>query len=147
MRGMLFVAAMSVLLLTACDAFPQDAEGTLATIQKRKVIRVGVTHPLPAPGEQLLVGIAYKAQAKPMLSQGSLEPLLQKLDDGKLDLVIAPFTKKTPWAAEAALSPPILIEGDKEKPIEWRAAMRNGENRWIGLVEKEARRIGAGPKS
>ena len=142
MKGTLFVAAISALFLTACDAFPRDAEGTLATIRNEKIIRVGITRPLPAEGEELLDRIAGKARAKPMLGEDSLEPLLQKLDDGKLDLVIAPFTKATPWATEAALSPPILTENGEEKPIEWRAAMRNGENRWIMLVETEARHIG-----
>ena len=78
----------------------------------------------------------------PRVQTGELEPLLASLDDGGVDLVVAPFRKGTLLEAAAALSPPLATTGQGEKVIEWRAAMKNGENRWISLVEASARDAG-----
>ena len=37
-------------------------------------------------------------------------------------------------------------EGRGKAAVEWRAAMRNGENRWISLVEINARRVARGTR-
>ena len=67
--------------------------------------------------------------------------IADQIVNGKIDLVIAPFAKDTPWATMRALSPPVRTEGKGDHAVEWRAAMRTGENRWITMVEINARQV------
>ncbi len=87
---------------------------------------------------------ATGAQAR--RTSGPVEPLLQAVENGDLDLVIAPFRADTPVSTTNALSPPIRTDGKGKNAIEWRAAMRNGENRWISLVEIKARQVAGNTK-
>ncbi|NIJ36356.1 membrane-bound lytic murein transglycosylase MltF [Sphingopyxis panaciterrae] len=139
-KGMILLALIA-LGLGGCDYFPRDPEHSLDDIRSRGILRIGAQQDLPPEATQLIERIERSTGAKAKLSEGALEPLLQKLDKGEIDLVIAPFTKKTPWAATSTLSPPIRIEGHEKNRIEWRVAMRSGENRWIFLVETKARQI------
>jgi len=136
---------MAALLLAGCDHFPQDPEGTLENVQATHSFRVGVERDLPPEAARLLREVEGATGSTARVSEGSVEPLLTKLEKGEIDLVIARFGKETPWDAEAALSPPLRIDGAGETATEWRAAMRTGENRWIMLVETRARRVSAVP--
>lgn len=135
----------SLFQLIACDRFPQDPDNTFERISEDRIIRVGVEQPIPAEAGRLLAQIEHATGAKAVISRDGVEPLLTKLDRGAIDLVIAPFGKETPWAAQAALSPPLRADGTGKNAIEWRAAMRSGENRWIMLVESSARRVSSVP--
>lgn len=137
-------ALATALLLAGCDRFPRDPAHSLDDIRARGTIRVGTGQDLPPEAKQLLKRVEKAAGAKAELQRGALEPLLDKLEAGEIDLVIAPFTKATPWATMRALSPPLRTEGRGERAVEWRAAMRNGENRWIFLVETSARKVASG---
>jgi hypothetical protein len=139
------IATLIAFCLAGCGYFPQDPEGTFDKVQETRVIRVGIERQPPSEATRLLRQIEAATGAKARISEGGVEPLLAKLDKGEIDLVIARFGKETPWAAEAALSPPINIDGSGETATEWRAAMRGGENRWIMLVETRARRVSAVP--
>jgi len=66
---------------------------------------------------------------------------LQRLDAGELDLVIGRFTADSPWTSEVAFAPALSTTGAEDAPIELKAAMRNGENRWIMTVERASRAI------
>lgn len=134
---------LAVLLLGGCDSFPRDPSHSLDDIRARGTIRVGVQPNPPPQATALLQRLERATGAKAQVRGGNLEPMLQKLEDGDIDLVIAPFKKDTPWAMQSALSPPIRSEGQGDAVIEWRAAMRSGENRWIILVETNARKIAA----
>lgn len=131
--------------LGGCDHFPQDPGNTLAAIREHRTVRVGVDGPLPPEASRLLARIEQATGAKAQVSRGGVEPLLAKLDAREIDMVVAPFGKKTPWAAQVALSPPVRVEGEGKNALEWRAAMRPGENRWIMLVETNARRASSAP--
>ena len=133
--GLAFVS----LLLGGCGDYPRDPARSLDRIRAHGTIRVGVEQALPPEGLRLLARIERAAGAKARLRKGSLEPLLASLEAGEIDLVVARFGRGTPWAATSALSPPIRSEGGGERVVEWRAAMRSGENRWIMLVERAAR--------
>lgn len=133
------------MLLTGCNKFPQDPENTLGAIRERGIVRVGIEQAVPREAGDLLREVERATGAKARIVKAGVEPLLVKLDAGEIDLVIAPFGKETPWATEAALSPPLRTEGKGEKVVEWRAAMRSGENRWIMLVETRARRVSSAP--
>jgi hypothetical protein len=132
---------LTVLLLGGCDTFPRDPSHSLEDIRARGTIRVGVQPNPPAQAAALLQRLERATGARAEVRAGNLEPMLQKLEDGDIDLVIAPFKKDTPWAMQSALSPPIRSEGQGDAVIEWRAAMRSGENRWIILVETNARKV------
>ena len=135
-------ATLIALPLAACGALSKDPDGTLAAIEAGSDIRVAATAPLPPEALRLLDQLQKRTHAIPRVQTGELEPLLASLDDGGVDLVVAPFRKGTLLEAAAALSPPLATTGQGEKVIEWRAAMKNGENRWISLVEASARDAG-----
>ena len=137
--------ALGILALGGCDHFPQDPDNTLAAIREHRAVRVGIDAPLPPEAATLLTEIEHATGARAQITRGGVEPLLAKLDNGEIDMVVAPFRKETPWAAQVALSPPVRVEGDGENALEWRAAMRTGENRWIMLVEINARRASSAP--
>jgi hypothetical protein len=139
------IAMLAAICLAGCDHFPQDPERTLEQVQESRVLRVGIEGQPPPEATRLLHQIEAVTGARARISEGGVEPLLAKLDKGEIDLVIARFGRETPWAAEAALSPPLHIDGSGETATEWRAAMRGGENRWIMLVETRARRVSAVP--
>jgi len=137
--------ALGALMLSGCDHFPQDPDNTLAEIREHRAFRVGVDSSLPPEASQLLVRIERATGAKAQISRGGVEPLLAKLEAREIDMVVAPFGNKTPWAAQVALSPPVRVEGEGKNALEWRAAMRPGENRWIMLIETNARRASSAP--
>lgn len=128
-------------LVSGCNNFPKDMDGSLAVIEQRKTFTVGVAAPIPSSARQLIARLEKATGGKAEVEPGPLEPLVADLEAGKLDLIIAPFRKDSPLAADVSLSPPLA---QAVKDIEWRAAMKNGENRWIMLVETEAR--GVAPK-
>lgn len=134
------LATAATLLLAGCDNFPRDPSHTLDDIRDRGVLRIGAERGLPPEASRLVGRLENATGAKAVLRKGAVEPLLTDLEAGDLDLVIAPFGKDTPWATMTALSPPLHAEGRGNRVIEWRAAMRSGENRWVMLVETEARK-------
>lgn len=141
MNRSLALVIVSALLLAGCDHFPSDPEQSLNDIRTRGTIRVGTPQDMPPEAGALLRRLESATGARAQRLPGGIEPLLQAVEDGEIDLVIAPFRTDTPSATTNALSPPIRIEGSGRKAIEWRAAMRSGENRWISLVEINARHV------
>jgi hypothetical protein len=134
------------LALTACDALPQDPDGTLDRVRTTHRLRIGVVTPAIAPeAKQLIAAVARQTGAAPVLRHGSLEPMLVDLDADRLDLVIADVAKRTPWKTLVAPGPPLATRGAGKERIELRALMKNGENKWIMLVEKTSRQIADQP--
>jgi hypothetical protein len=124
------------LLTASCGDFPRDPEGTLARVRSQGVFRVGLVTIAPegADGSQvaaLLAGIGKSAGARAELIRGDAEPML--------DLVIGRFEKKSPWAKLVTIGPP--LRRDMQGKTEFRLApvLRNGENAWVALVEREVR--------
>jgi hypothetical protein len=135
-----------VLATAACGEFPRDPQGTLDQVRSTRVFLVGVVAPLgegPADPkvETLLKGVAAASGARPRLESGDMESLLDRLEEGQLDLVVGRFEAKSPWATLVSFSPPLAKEKQGRTEFYLAAAMRNGENAWIGLVEREARRV------
>ena len=140
------IVAVLALFVTGCDRFPSDPDHSLDTIRSSGTIRLGAPQDIPPEARTLLRRLDEATGARTQRISGPVEPLLQAVENGKIDLVIAPFRKDTPSATTNALSPPIRTEGRGQTAIEWRAAMRNGENRWISLVEINARRVARGTR-
>ena len=133
--------AMAALLTTACHGYPQDPAHTLQDIRARGTIRIAA-HVMPPEAQDLVRRLEATTGARAQIIDGEMEPMLQALEAGNVDLVIAPFSHDTPWKTLVALSPALRTQGSKRETLEWRAAMRSGENRWIMLVETQARQIG-----
>lgn len=126
--------------------FPRDADGTLDRVRSSHGFRVGLVAPLGESGldpkvESFLhrVGRASGASARP--ERGDAEPLLKRLEEGELDLVIGRFDKKSPWGPLVTIGPPLRVERQGRAELHLAPVMQNGENGWIALVEREARNV------
>ncbi len=141
-------AALCLMLLAAasCGDFPRDSEDTLKRVRAEGVFRVGLVAPLgdrdmDAEAAALLDRVGKAAGAAPRLERGDAEPLLLRLQEGDLQLVIGRFEAKSPWAKLVSFSPPLRREMQGKNELHLVATMQNGENAWIGLVEREARTV------
>lgn len=130
-----------LLIAGGCD-LPRDPDGTLDRIEADRSFRVGlIAHGRDARGavEQaaLIDRIARRTGARPAIRHGSAEPLLAELEAGGLDVVIGHFDAASPWSRRVTLTDPIRDYGGHGLV----AALPNGENRWIMLVERETRTL------
>lgn len=133
---------------SSCADFPRDPEGTLERIRAEHSFRVGLIAPLGTAqldprSKALLRRIGSAAGATPKVESGDMEPLLKRLEEGEIDLVIGRFEKASPWKSLVSFGPPLRIEKHKKAEIHLLPAARNGENAWIAIVEAEARNVGA----
>lgn len=129
--------------LAGCSALPRDVEGTSDRVRQSGQIRVGAAAGAAGAPEtaKLLSVLGQKVGAQARRTVGETEPLLAALEEGKLDLVVAWFDPKSPWANRVALAPRLASRGGKDDRLELRAAARNGENRWVMLVETTSRAV------
>lgn len=135
---------LAILLLAACDMLPRDPAGTSKRIAEKRTFTVALADPTVHEAPQVLTlvhEVERRTNAKAQWLPGAGEALFQQLDDGTLDLVIGRFTTESPWAMDVAFGPPLSTTGTKEAPLQLKAAMRNGENRWIMTVERASRAI------
>jgi len=144
-RPMIY-AGMIALAASACSQLPRDPEGTLERVTRERLLRVGMiaTGDASATAERqhaLVARIAAATGARPALVSGAAEPLLLRLEQGGLDLVIGEFHAQSPWIAKAHLLPPIAKARVGEEETMVAAAARHGENRWIMLVDRESRAL------
>ena len=129
-----------LLLLAACGPIPRDPEGTLERVRRTHVIRVGVVEgDRVAAWRPLLGRVAAATGSAPRMETGALEPLLVRLEQGELDLVVGgAFAEDTPWLARVTLGPVLR----RDRGIAHHVVARNGENAWIMLIERNARALG-----
>ena len=139
-------ALLPLLLLAGCDGIPKDPDHTLDRIRAEGVFRVGVIAPHEGPAAatagDFLRGVAAGARATPSIELGATEPLLKKLEGGELDLVIGPVDAKSPWKTMVSFLPPLAEQKTPHGPLQLNAIAPNGENEWITLLDREARRVG-----
>ncbi|MEA3008869.1 MAG: hypothetical protein QOJ91_561 [Sphingomonadales bacterium] len=139
------IALCAALALAACDRLPTDPDGTLDRIRSERSFRVGLiatgNAPIGAQRQRLfLARVARATAARPIVETGASEPLLLDLEDGRLDLVIGPLSSESPWVERVALLEPLGTAPGPHKAVVTPIA-RNGENRWITLLEREARAV------
>ncbi|WP_022682822.1 hypothetical protein [Sphingobium bisphenolivorans] len=135
-----------LLLLAGCDALPRDPADTSKRIESSRRFSVGLVDPdlrTDARLSALIRNIEQRTGARAEWRPGSGEALLTQLKAGELDLALGRLSRESPWTSEVALGPPLETSGSREEPIELKAAMRNGENRWIMTVERASRAISA----
>ncbi|WP_260929182.1 hypothetical protein [Novosphingobium sp. 9] len=147
--NMKWAMLVTAFLLPGCEALPRDPENTSQRIAHERQFKVGMVAGTERrkEGQQLIGEISKRIYAHPSIAVGTAEDLLQRVSDGNLDLVLGEFTKASPWKTEVAFGPPLRASGPKSDPLELKAAMRNGENRWIMLVERASRAVSAEARS
>jgi hypothetical protein len=143
-----FALCLAFLAASSCGEFPRDPEGTVERVRAERVFRVGLVAPLEQANldpraKSLLQRVGQAAGARPVVETGDAEPLLNRLEEGELDLVIGRFEKASPWKRLVSFGPPLRIQRHKKTEFHLTAAARNGENAWIALLEAEARNAGA----
>lgn len=138
----LVLAVLPCLLACGCEALPRDPDGTLKRIESSRSFQVGLIGPAQA-GKALIAALERRTGARAVARPMTAEPALQALDEGRVDLVLGPFLRKSPWSTDVALGPPLAVGGTKDQPIEYKAAVRNGENRWLMTVERASRAVSA----
>ena len=135
-----------LLALAGCGDFPRDPHGTLDRIRAERQFRVGLVAPLGEealdPRAAALLGrVGTAAGAAPRFARGDMETMLDRLETGEVELVLGRFDAKSPWSKMVSFSPPLAREKQGKTEFMLAAAMRNGENGWIALVEKAARDV------
>jgi hypothetical protein len=141
-----FLIVSALVTATSCSDFPKDTESTLQRVKVERSFRVGLVAAAQSPAADhkvraFLHAVANASGANPQITQGEAEVLLPRLEQGEIDLVIGRFEKKSPWSSLVTIGP--SLRKLKQGKTEWRVApaMRNGENAWIALVEREARDV------
>ena len=129
-------------LLTACDALPKDFGGTLVRVEREHSFRVGLIAEggrsrCPDVAPAFLARVAAATGASPQVTEGAAEPLLGALRNGELDLVLGELDPSSPWKTEVAILEPLVSGCPGE--VEFSAIARNGENRWVVLLENAGR--------
>jgi hypothetical protein len=134
-----------VVAAAGCGRIPADPEGTLDRVKEGRTFRAGLISSgedrvAEAQEKKFLARVAAATGARPMLKEGASEPLLLELEEGELDLVIGPVDPDSPWKNRVAILHPI---GETLEPprLVIVPIARNGENRWIMLLEREARAV------
>jgi hypothetical protein len=145
----LFGLCVAIFSAASCADFPRDPNGTLDRVRAERSFTVGLVAPLSGKDprvSELLKRVAAVSGARGALESGDAEPLLNRLEEGELDLVIGRFESGSPWKKMVSFSPPLRVEMHGKTKFHLVAAMQNGENAWIGLVEREARDIVEPPR-
>lgn len=132
--------------LAGCSAYPRDTEGTLETVETQKIIRVGLISNYSDAGdrdltEAFLGRLAHVTGASPKIVKGAAEPLLIELETNQLDLVIGEIAGDSPWNTDVAVIEPLAVRTIGERQIGLSPVARNGENRWIMLLERLVRNL------
>ena len=134
--------------LAGCGSLPRDPDDTLQRVRSGHELRVGVIADAGAPAGDaemaaFIARVSRATGARATVRRGASEPLLLDLEAGGLDLVLGPLSPKSPWADEVAILRPIA-EPVAPQHLVVTPIARNGENRWIMLLEREARAVAAG---
>ena len=134
-----FLTGLATLALGGCDDFPNDIAATMDEVTETGVLHAGIVAGGRSEADErsLAEKIADAAGAEAEMESGSAEVLLHQLEEGELDIVVGKFAKASPWNGRVALTeaPNPEWEPARHEPV-LRAAVRNGENRWLMFVNK-----------
>lgn len=125
------------LLVGGCADFPKDSSGTLVRAQGG-AFTVGWTE--AATGDprlrRLVARLSERLRARPAAVSGPAEPLLLRLEQGEVDLVVGVFDEKSPWRDRVTFSRPLATEAMGDGELQAVAATRNGEHAWSMEVDR-----------
>lgn len=140
-RAVPFLSACAMLATTAGCGMPHDPEETYRRVLGA-TMRVGVCeHPpwtvleegkLSGIEIDLIRGFARQLDADIHWQRGAEGPLVEALEQGKLDVVIGGFKDSTPWSSHAGSTQPYLEAGGEKYVM----LVRQGENRWLLELDK-----------
>lgn len=130
---------LALIVLVGCDTLPRDIDDTSDRVARTRVIRVGMADAPSPEARRFLTDLSVRTKATVQQMPGSLEPLLDALDDDRIDLIVAPVRAEGLLGDAVSLTPPLNGSDEGDQPVQWRAAARNGENRWIMTIERAAR--------
>jgi hypothetical protein len=146
MKLLPFLAAFA--LAAGCSDLPKDPRGTLDRVTAERQFRVGaIASPagMAEANRALVARVAAATGARPVVEEDAAEPLLVRLAEGELDLVVGEFERKGPWSTHVHMLPSMASRRIAGKEMATGAAAPNGENRWIMLLDREARALGGRP--
>jgi hypothetical protein len=133
---------LACVVLAACGPYPRDVAGALDRIEQSHRIRIGFTT-LRREDEPAALDLVRRLEqatgARAELDTGPTEAQLARLEHGDLDLVIGEFAEDSPWIAPVAVIEPLSIRREGKRWLGLSPVARNGENRWIALIEREVR--------
>lgn len=136
-----------LLACASCSDIPKDPERSLERIRAERSFRVGLIAsgaPLGAERQRLFLNnVAASTGARPQMETGAAEPLLARLEEGALDLVIGPMTPKSPWEKQVTFLPLLGEQVSESGHVHLAAMARHGENAWITLLHREAGKVAA----
>lgn len=142
MSGLRSALGLTLIILAGgCKQFPRDPEGTLKRVEDTDMVRVGLvaSHKArPMAERQFIDEVAKAAGARAAIEVGPAEAVLDRLEEGQLDLVVGEFHPTSPWSARVTFIPDLTKLEDRKRTIT-AAAARNGENGWITLLHRHAR--------
>jgi hypothetical protein len=130
------------LALAACGPYPNDVTGTLDDIERTRTIKIGFADMRPADVATANAFVARLEQAtgaKAITGNGPTETQLARLENDQLDLVIGEFAKDSPWNTAVTILEPLGARAVGQHEMVLAPVAANGENRWIGLLEREIR--------
>ena len=133
---------LACLALAACGPYPRDVSGTLDRIEQSGRVRVGLADlrlEHRSAAEAFIGRLEQTTSARAQVETGHLEGQLARLEEGELDLVIGELAEDTPWAPSVAIVEPLRQRREGKRLIGLSPVAANGENRWIGLLEREVR--------
>ncbi len=138
----LFFSTMA-LACAGCDAIPRDIDGTLARVGRDRQFRVGIVEPTGRTDKirRYVARVAAASRATAVVEKGAAEVLLLRLEQGKIDLVLGRFDRKTPWATRVFALPPLATDRIGPADVDLIPIARNGENRWVALLDAQTRAI------
>lgn len=143
----LYLLAFACLSTAGCADIPKDPDKTLERIRSEHQYKVGIIGsgaPLAPDRQRLFLSmVSNAAQAQPKLEEGAAEPLLAKLEEGELDLVIGAMAPHSPWSKNVSFLPPLAEEVKTGGHTHLVAMAKNGENAWISLLHSQARKVAA----
>lgn len=145
-RSIAFVVAL-LALLAACG-MPHDTDGTLDRIRSDQLLRAGAAHHPPyvevangKPGGsevELIEQYAEHLGADVEWEVDSEAALIEELEAGRLDIVVAGLESTSPWADHAGFTRPYLeqVEGPDAAKRAHVMAIRMGENALLVDLER-----------
>jgi hypothetical protein len=139
---------LALAALTACADIPKDPDGTLERVRAERRFRVGLiegSRTQPDRQALFLSRVARASSAQPEMERGAAEPLLARLAEGELDLVVGELAPTSPWKKHVTLLPPLHERVNQDDHVHLVAAAPNGENAWIALLTREARAVAGTP--
>lgn len=140
-------AVVVMVLMTGCGAqVPADPYGTLDRVRDG-VVRVGVSEndpwvvvhdagPPTGTESALITAFADQLGADVAWVDGSEAELVEALDRGDLDVVLAGFAEDTPWMEEAAATRPYAEIATMDGMQRHVMLVRLGENGFLTALER-----------